>query len=182
MPDDAKTTKRKGLRETLLAQPGMREEIERLLAMSTDDLVAEHERLWGKKARVRHRDYLWKRCARKLQEIRTGGLSKKAAERLEEVIALIRPGIEELLQGAGKKGLSSPLKLALNRPAPKALRPGTSLVRDYKGRRLVVLVEDGGFSFEGRLYKSLSAIAKEVSGSHCSGRAFFGLTGRRSAT
>jgi len=53
--------------------------------------------------------------------------------------------------------------------------PGTLLVREYKGRDIVVKVLDGGFEFEDRRYKSLSAIAREVTGSKWNGYLFFGL-------
>jgi Protein of unknown function (DUF2924) len=65
-------------------------------------------------------------------------------------------------------------------PSSKAsarLSPGVVLTRLYKGRRLRVLVRGPkDFEFEGRHYKSLSALACEISKSHCSGFRFFGLT------
>src|SRR5262249_51777402 len=57
-------------------------------------------------------------------------------------------------------------------------RPGTILTRRYKGRSLQVEVLEHGFAFEGHSYRSLSAVAKAVTGSHCSGHFFFGLTER----
>ena len=55
-------------------------------------------------------------------------------------------------------------------------RPGTILTRRYKGRTLQVEVLEHGFAFEGQTYRSLSAVANAVTGSHCSGHFFFGLT------
>ena len=55
-------------------------------------------------------------------------------------------------------------------------RPGTILTRRYKGRTLQVEVLEHGFACEGKTYRSLSAVAKAVTGSHCSGHFFFGLT------
>ena len=49
-------------------------------------------------------------------------------------------------------------------------------MRTFQGRDLVVQVLDDGFAFEGRRYRSLSAIAREVTGSQWNGFAFFGLT------
>jgi hypothetical protein len=57
-------------------------------------------------------------------------------------------------------------------------RPGTILTRRYKGRPLQVEVLAHGFAFEGQTYRSLSAVAKAVTGSHCSGHFFFGLTAK----
>jgi hypothetical protein len=55
---------------------------------------------------------------------------------------------------------------------------GTLLTRKYKGRTLQVKVATDGFEFEGEMYKSLSAIAKAVTGSHWNGYHFFGLAKR----
>jgi len=56
--------------------------------------------------------------------------------------------------------------------------PGTAIVRQYKGRTLQVLVLTDGFEFEGQRYKSLSAVAKKITGSHVNGYRFFGLEGK----
>ena len=50
------------------------------------------------------------------------------------------------------------------------------LARPYKGTTILVTVGEEGFEHEGILYRSLSAVAKAVTGSHCSGHRFFGLT------
>ena len=47
----------------------------------------------------------------------------------------------------------------------------------YKGRQLVVNVIEDGFVFAGQKFKSLSAVAKHITGSHCSGQAFFKTKG-----
>ena len=55
------------------------------------------------------------------------------------------------------------------------LRPGTRLVREWNGRTHVVDVSEDGFAFDGKTYRSLSAIAKRITGAHWSGPRFFGL-------
>ncbi len=59
-----------------------------------------------------------------------------------------------------------------------AIKPGTRLVRSWKGRTIAVEVSQNEFVFEDRRYPSLSAIAREVTGSHRSGPRFFGLRGQ----
>ena len=54
--------------------------------------------------------------------------------------------------------------------------PGTALIRQYKGRTIEVLVLKEGFEFNGERYKSLSAVAKAITGSHCNDYLFFRLT------
>ena len=61
------------------------------------------------------------------------------------------------------------------RPAPGALSPGSRLVREWHGRSHTVEVADGGFLYEGRRYRSISEIARAITGARWSGRRFFGL-------
>ena len=58
-----------------------------------------------------------------------------------------------------------------------SLKPGTRLIRSWNGRDISVVVTDGGFEFDGRSFLSLSAIAREVTGTPWSGPRFFGLNG-----
>ena len=53
--------------------------------------------------------------------------------------------------------------------------PGTVLVREYKGNSVQVRVLDRGFEFEGEVYRSLSAVAKKITGTHINGFNFFRL-------
>jgi hypothetical protein len=63
-----------------------------------------------------------------------------------------------------------------------ALKPGTRLVREWRGRTHEVLVLDDGFAWQGRHYRSLSAIARKITGTAWSGPLFFGLKPNRPAT
>lgn len=56
--------------------------------------------------------------------------------------------------------------------------PGSLITREYKGRLLEVLVLDEGFEYAGEKFKSLSAVAKRITGSHCNGYLFFNLSRR----
>ena len=67
-------------------------------------------------------------------------------------------------------------------PARAELKPGTRLMREWQGRTYDVLVLDGGFSWQGTRYRSLSAIARKISGTAWSGPLFFGLKQNRSAS
>lgn len=62
---------------------------------------------------------------------------------------------------------------------PIRLSDGTRLIREWNGRTIEVLVRDDAFEWEGRTYKSLSHIAREVTGAHWSGPRFFGMRTRR---
>jgi hypothetical protein len=62
---------------------------------------------------------------------------------------------------------------------PRRFKPGTRLLRTWQGRTYTVTVIDPGFLFAGRTYRSLSVIAREITGTSWSGPAFFGLLRRR---
>ncbi len=62
-----------------------------------------------------------------------------------------------------------------------AATPGTHLVRDWNGRTYRVDVTEAGYVMDGTTYRSLSAVAKRITGTAWSGPRFFGLTGKRSA-
>jgi hypothetical protein len=53
--------------------------------------------------------------------------------------------------------------------------PGAVLTREYRGRTIAVTVLDEGFECEGTVYRSLTAVAKAVTGSHWNGYLFFGI-------
>lgn len=68
-------------------------------------------------------------------------------------------------------------KSDITRPKRLELRPGARLVRDWHGEPHEVLVTEDGFEWRGQNWRSLSLIAKEITGSHWSGPRFFGLAG-----
>jgi hypothetical protein len=64
---------------------------------------------------------------------------------------------------------------------PQGLRPGGRLLREWNGVTHVIDVTETGFLWKGEARRSLSSIAREITGAHWSGPRFFGLTGRRGA-
>src|SRR6516225_6615127 len=62
------------------------------------------------------------------------------------------------------------------------VKPGTRLMREWRGGNYEVLVLDDGFSWQSTHYRSLSTIARKITGTAWSGPLFFGLTSNRSAT
>ena len=61
------------------------------------------------------------------------------------------------------------------------LKPGTRLIREWRGETCSVFVQKDGFQWRGTTYRSLTTIAKEITGAHWSGPRFFGLTRRLAA-
>ena len=62
-------------------------EIDALRKLPVPELVERYRELWDKEPRCRNREHLWKRCAWRLQEIRLGGLSGVAKDKLEQLIS-----------------------------------------------------------------------------------------------
>ena len=149
------------------AQKSVTEEIQELREMRVPELVERYEMAFGKHPRVKHREWLWRKVAWKIQEQRFGGLSQVAKKRLGE-----------LIEGLDIPLASQPLVSAKRSRTGKLGQPnpGTTLVRAWRGTEIRATKVEGGWEHEGVVYKSLSALAKAVTGSHMSGPAFFGLT------
>lgn len=94
-----------------------------------------------------------------LQEQRLGGLSRSARSLLRQVAA--RAG-----EGSTK-------------PMPRKLTPGTRLVRDWHGVGHTVIVLEEGFEYDDKHWKTLTAVAKAITGAHWNGPLFFGLSERK---
>ncbi len=156
-------------------EPGVEiaQQIAELRGLSVPALVARYEALFGKPPRVRNREFLWKRCAWKLQEEAFGGLSGAAKARLEELIAEIKLPAEESRRGVAAK-------LTPSRAARfEGLKVGTTLVREWHGQQILLMVVEAGFELDGVVHKSLSAAAKALTGAHWNGRLFWNLTARK---
>lgn len=112
--------------------------------------------------------YLTKRLAYRIQELAYGGDSAETEARLAA-------HAKEIF-GSGKNGRRLNSKCSINLPMA-----GSVLTRLYQGVEYqVVVLESGGFQYNGCRYKSLSAIAKLITGMSWSGNAFFGLKQRAS--
>ena len=96
----------------------------------------------------------------KLQEQKAGGISRSTRSLLRQVATLAGEGAE-------------------NKPMPRKLTPGTRLVRDWHGQGHTVTVLEDGFEYDGKHWKSLTAIAKAITGNQWNGPLFFGLAERK---
>jgi hypothetical protein len=109
------------------------------------------------------RELLLRAVAYRMQEVVLGGLHPQRQRQLRQFAQHLNES---------PKGRISP------RPE---LKPGTRLVREWQGRTYEVLVLDDGFSWQGTSYRSLSALARTITGTAWSGPLFFGLKPNRTA-
>ena len=112
------------------------------------------------------KNLLMRILADRIQTAKYGGLTAETRRRLLKIAA------------ASLKSQPERSKQAIEAPTPK-LRPGSVLVRDWQGSRHQVMVIDTGFAFEGQTYRSLSEVARRITGTRWSGPAFFGLRAKR---
>ena len=136
--------------------------------------------MFGEPTTQRHKQYLIKRIAWELQRRESGEeLSPEARKRLDELQDEFRNSPPETwFKGARHNRPQAAPARAKRRPVTAATAPkqGTVLTRDYKGQKITVTVRGPReFEWNDEIYTSLSAAAKAITGSHCSGIAFFGL-------
>jgi hypothetical protein len=145
------------------------EEIEALAKMSGRALRARYAELFGDETGVGNRAWLVRRIAWRLQAQAEGGLSERARRRAAELLneADVRFNPPPAPTASGPRGC---FRADVRLPAP-----GSRLTRSYKGRKLQITVRKDGFEYEGTLYRSLSAVAQTITGSHCNGYLFFRL-------
>src|SRR5262249_31939307 len=125
-----------------------------------------------------NRGWLIKRIAWRLQALAEGGLSERARQRATELaheadLRLNPPVPRRPAPQVREQPVASNEPTARDRRLPP---PGTILARPYKDDVVQVQVLEHGFAYQGQIYKSLSAVAKIITGSHCNGFWFFGLT------
>ena len=144
-------------------------------------LRARYADVFGEETRAGNRAWLVKRIAWRLQAQAEGDLSQRARQRAAELandpdLRLSPPRrATQAPENADDAVSFEHLHAALDQRLPP---PGTILTRSYKGQTIQVLVLQRGFEYEGRVFRSLSAVAKAVTGSHCNGYLFFNLTNK----
>jgi hypothetical protein len=121
-----------------------------------------------------NRKYIISRLAYRIQEIAYGGLSDDAREQMQRIL---KDG------GFDANGCDSRVRRKERATRQKRDAPitGTRFVRDWNGHHCEVIAVHNGFEFEGRIYRSLTAVAKAITGTHWNGRIFFGLEKRGKA-
>jgi len=146
-------------------------EIEEMRTLAVPELVERYSEMFGKEPRIKNKDWLWRRLAWQIQEQRFGGLSRPAKARLEEIIA------ELDLPLNGRPPRATGAVRDPRRPDLPAV--GTVLTRQWHGQEIRVEVLEDGFEWDGVVYRSLSAVAKAITGARWNGKLFFGLVQRR---
>lgn len=134
----------------------------RLAALPTlpmEELWALWDKHFPRRPRHPNRNYLQSRLAYRIQEVAYGALPAN---------------VRKMLVEAGAK--HSRIKSAVGRSAQTLLMPGTTLIRQWDEREYrVTVTPDGLYALDGQVFKSLSAVARQITGTQWNGPRFFGL-------
>ncbi|HEV7300149.1 MAG TPA: DUF2924 domain-containing protein [Tepidisphaeraceae bacterium] len=140
-------------------------ELAALQHLSPTQLRQKYAEVFAEPSRSGNKDYLIKRIGWRVQSLAEGGLSERARNRAAEIArdADLRTTVPRT------PAVSQTVTL------PALPMPGAVLTRQYQGRLIQVTVLPKGFEWNGTVYRSLSAVAKAVTGSHWNGYGFFNL-------
>jgi hypothetical protein len=146
---------------TVAANPTWHNELpQRIAALSeltAQQLRHEWRRLYRGQPPRLSRDLLIRTIAYRMQELAYGGLSKATQRKLDALTKELE------------------VKGSIVITPDSTLRPGTRLVREWRGRTHTVVVTEDGFEYAGKTFPSLTKIALTITGAHWSGPRFFGL-------
>lgn len=132
-----------------------------LKTMSLEELKTKWQELYGDEAPQYKTQFLIKKLAYRIQELYHGGLSTEAKNYIS-------------LRASSDPLATIQTKIPQARKVTEDLLPGTRFVRIWNDKRYEVIVREDGFEFEGKLYRSLSAIARDITGTRWNGKVFFG--------
>ena len=147
--------------------------------MCVADLREKYREVFGENPRCSHKGFLWKRIAWRMQALAEGELSGRARRRAEELandadlrIRAPKGFYKPVAASASEHTIVRSFSPSHDRRLPM---PGASLTREYQGKTIRVTVLNKGFEYEDQIYRSLTAVAKAVTGSHWNGFLFFGI-------
>ena len=121
-----------------------------LAQMDKEELVIKWRELFGKNPPEYGPVFMRRRLAHRIQELFYGGLSDAIKDRM----------LSQKRSASRNTGL---------------LKPGNRIIREWHGERYEVIIRQNGVEFNGQLYRSLTAVAKKITGTHWNGKIFFGV-------
>ncbi|TRZ94935.1 DUF2924 domain-containing protein [bacterium] len=141
---------------------------------SLGELKTKYEELFsGQNAPSNNKIFLWRKIAYRLQELECGGISAGTQSKIQQLIQQYDPINNKALRPETASE-NHPKKSNISRDKRLPI-PGTVITKEYKGIKLQIKILGSGFEYNSKIYKSLTAIAKEVTGAHWNGYLFFNL-------
>ena len=149
-------------------------EIDDLRHKTVAQLQIRYLEVFGEPSRSNHKQFLIRRIAWRLQALAEGDLSERARER---ALSLARDA-DIRLRAPQSLVWQTGTGAAHHRHRDSRLPlPGTVLTRTFRDQNITVHVLEKGFQYEGMVYRSLSAVARHISGTQWNGFSFFRLQG-----
>lgn len=154
-------------------KPSIEKQLAELARMTAGQLRDRYEALFGDRARSGNRQWLFRRCAWRIQALAEEGLPERARRRALAIandadIRFIAPR-----QPTPGPDLPRQVVAAEVKPDDRLPMVGQTLTRVFKGKRYEVKVLPKGFEYDGEIYKSLTAVAYAITGTHWNGYHFF---------
>ncbi len=151
-------------------------ELAALRRMTVGDLRARYAEVFGEPTNGRHKDWLVKRIIWRMQAVSEGDLTERARRRAEELAndADLSTTAQKVRKAENRPALTRQTSVAFDSDSRLPMA-GSNIKRLYKGREIVVRVLPKGFEHEGEVYRTLSAVAKAITGTHWNGYHFFNL-------
>jgi hypothetical protein len=142
--------------------------------LSVGQLRQRFAELFGETTKASNRTWMVKRIVWRMQALAEGDLSERARRRAAELARDADLRLNSPPSKANTTTPTTPQAVGMTAPVDHRLPPpGTILTRPYKGQLVQVQVLTEGFAYGGRVYASLSAVAKAITGSHTNGYLFF---------
>jgi hypothetical protein len=148
-------------------------EIDDLRQKTVAELQIRYLEVFGEASRSNHKQFLVRRIAWRLQALAEGDLSERARER-----ALSLACDADLRLRAPESASGQAHKSPGGHRDPRLPKPGTTLTRIFRNRSIRVKVLENGFQYEDEVYRSLSGVARRISGTQWNGFSFFQLPRR----
>ena len=138
---------------------------------SLEEIKAKYAEIFGQESpSTSNKVFLWKKIAYRMQEQHYGKMPETTQDRIGELIERYDPINNKSMRPVASTVPSRKQSKGRNRRLPI---PGAILKKEYKGRVYEVKILENGFEYEGKIYKTLSSIAKVITGAHWNGFLFF---------
>ena len=152
-------------------------EVREMHKRTVRELRKQYADVFGEATNASNKDWLIKRIAWRMQSNIEGDISKRARNRASEIandadLRMSPPPDSPKPKAQPRRTVSSKVVITHDDRLPP---PGSQLKRTYKRKLYICTVREDGFEYEGELFKSLTAVAKAITGQHCNGFAFFKL-------
>jgi len=145
----------------------MQETIQQLQSLSREELIKKWKKIFKTNSPQHARnEFLIKHIVWELQAKEQGGYSTQTKKQLEKLADKL---------STKQEFNESDIKESCKQTSTLEIKAGAKLIREYKGEKHEVIALDKGFKYKDKPYKSLSAIANEITGTRWNGKVFFGV-------